>query len=162
MVSCAGRCSCMGTRDSKFESEPVQRGGKPIPFYWKTTCHTCRTSKKSLEEQAVPIAPINILENPPSKDVLRQLIRRYGAKGMVRKNAKEYRTLHVSGMKMSDQELTEFLHKHPDVACRPIVIVEKHAFLSRDPSFLQDFRAGLSSLVTTRGPLGRNHPEKNP
>ena len=116
------------------EREPVP-SGKQIPFYWKTTCHTCRAAKKSLEAQAVPIEPIDIMKHPPSERTLRQLIGKYGARGMIRRNAKEYRTLHVGKMEMSDGALAKFLRNHPDVACRPIVIVRGQAFLSKDPEF---------------------------
>ncbi|MDG6970691.1 MAG: hypothetical protein JRN54_06240 [Nitrososphaerota archaeon] len=48
------------------EREPVL-SGKQIPFYRKTTCHTCRAAKKSLEAQAIPIEPIDIMKHPPSE-----------------------------------------------------------------------------------------------
>lgn len=113
--------------------------GRLIPFYWKTTCHTCRIAKKDFEARKVPIVPIDILKIPPSKKVLRQLIGRYGAEGMIRKNAREYRTLHVGKMKMPDERLAGFLHEHPDVACRPIVLVGVRAFLAKDPELTGNF-----------------------
>ncbi|MDG6905549.1 MAG: hypothetical protein JRN20_07185 [Nitrososphaerota archaeon] len=104
-----------------------------IPFYWKTTCHTCRVAKLDLEKTGVPILPIDIMATPPSKKILKMLVKRYGAKNMIRRNSKDYRALGVGKVKLNEEETVNLLHDHPDLANRPIVLVNGEAFLSKDP-----------------------------
>lgn len=108
-----------------------------IPFYWKLTCHTCRVAKKGLE-QSVELEPIDILTNPPSEKVFRALISKYGAREMTRRNSRDYKELKV-GKKMknlSDNEFAALFNVHPDLASRPIVLVDGEAYLTRDPNLI--------------------------
>ena len=106
-----------------------------VPFYWKTTCHTCRVAKLDLEKTGAPIQPIDIMTNPPSKKTLTMLVKKYGAMNMIRRNSKDYRALGVGKMKLNEEELVNLLHDNPDLANRPIVLVNGRAYLSRDPEF---------------------------
>ena len=106
-----------------------------VPFYWKTTCHTCRVAKMDLEKMGAPIEPIDIITNPPSKKTLMMLVKKYGTKNMIRRNSKDYRALGVGSIKLNEVEVVELLHDHPDLASRPIVLVNGKAYLSRDPEF---------------------------
>ena len=105
-----------------------------IPFYWKTTCHTCRAAKKELEEEKmVAIDPIDIMKTPPSKEILQTLVGKYGIKAMIRKNSRDYKELGVSSMTLTPERVVRLLHAHPDLAARPIVVTSSGVFLSRDP-----------------------------
>ena len=107
----------------------------PVPFYWKITCHTCRVTKTNLEKVGAQIQPIDIMTNPPSKKTLTMLVKKYGAKSMIRRNSKDYRALGVGKMKLNEEETVNLLHDHPDLANRPIVLVNGQPYLSRDPEF---------------------------
>ncbi|HZW56580.1 MAG TPA: ArsC/Spx/MgsR family protein [Nitrososphaerales archaeon] len=104
-----------------------------IPFYWKTSCHTCRTAKKDLENKSVPIEPIDIIKSPPSVEILRTLVAKYGIKGMIRKNSRDYKDLAVGKMNLTEDRVVKLLHAHPDLASRPIVVTATGVFLSKDP-----------------------------
>ena len=112
-----------------------------IPFFWKTTCHTCRASKIELERRRVDLNAIDIIKRPPSKRVLKLLARKYGVKNMIRRNSKDYKALGVGKMKLTENRIVGLLHSHPDLAARPIVITKKNGpFLSRDPEFLKNLK----------------------
>lgn len=105
-----------------------------IPFYWKTTCHTCRSVKTELENRGINIKPIDIMKKPPPRRILKELISHYGAPNMIRRNSKDYKELGVGKMKknLSQDRLVTLLHSHPDLAMRPILITKNGAILSKD------------------------------
>ncbi len=103
-----------------------------IPFFWKTTCHTCKLAKSDFEDRGIKIRPIDITKEPPSKRVLKDLVSRYGARNMIRRNSKDYKQLGVGKMQLSDKGVVDLLHAHPDLSSRPIVVTTKGVFLSKD------------------------------
>ncbi len=104
------------------------------PFYWKLTCHTCRLARSRLQSEGIDLDPIDILARPPSEAILRALIARYGARAMVRRNSPEYRRLGVGKRRLSDGQLAALLHRHPDLASRPLVLTRAGPFLAKDPA----------------------------
>jgi arsenate reductase (glutaredoxin) len=109
-----------------------------IPFYWKPTCHTCHGAKKNLEGKHIELEPIDIITDPPSKQVFKALISKYGAKEMIRRNSKDYKELEVGKMKLSDNDLASLLGTHPDLSSRPIVLVDGDVYLTRDPKLFEE------------------------
>lgn len=44
-----------------------------LTFYWYPKCGTCRKAKKWLEEHQVAFEEVHIVENPPSKEQLKEM-----------------------------------------------------------------------------------------
>lgn len=96
-----------------------------LTFYWYPKCGTCRNAKKWFEENEVEFKEVHIVDNPPSKDVLKSI---YEASGVELKkffniSGQKYREL---GLKeklktMSDDEMLEVLSSDGMLIKRPLV-----------------------------------------
>jgi arsenate reductase len=96
-----------------------------LTFYWYPKCGTCRKAKKWLEEHGITIHDVHIVENPPTKEELREFYRKSGLelKKFFNTSGMKYREL---GMKekvntASEDELLNFLASDGMLIKRPIL-----------------------------------------
>jgi arsenate reductase (glutaredoxin) len=96
-----------------------------LTVYEYPKCGTCRNAKKWLDENNVAFQSIHIVEEPPSEDVLVDLIQKSGLpiKKFFNTSGKRYREL---GLKdkiptASDEELVKILASDGMLIKRPIV-----------------------------------------
>ncbi|KIL75992.1 arsenate reductase family protein [Bacillus badius] len=95
-----------------------------LTFYWYPKCGTCRNAKKWLEEHNVAFQEIHIVEQPPSKEELKELYQKSGLelKKFFNTSGKKYREL---GLKdkigtASEEELLELLASDGMLIKRPL------------------------------------------
>ncbi|MEC5424976.1 arsenate reductase family protein [Virgibacillus sp. C22-A2] len=95
-----------------------------LTFYWYPNCGTCKQAKKWLEENDVDFTSIHIVENPPSKEELQDLIAKSGlpAKKFFNTSGKKYRELNIKDkIKDADtNEMAEILATDGMLIKRPI------------------------------------------
>lgn len=96
-----------------------------VTFYAYPKCGTCRKAKKWLEENNVNFNEIHIVDNPPSKQELKELYEKSGLelKKFFNTSGKKYREL---GLKdklkdMTEDEMLELLASDGMLIKRPIV-----------------------------------------
>ena len=97
----------------------------------------CRKSRETLaliEDKTSDIQIVNYLENPPSKQELKETLAKLGMKAeqIVRKGEAIYKE-NFKGKELSDEEWLEALTKYPKLIERPIVIKGKEAIIGRPP-----------------------------
>lgn len=95
-----------------------------LTVYEYPKCSTCQKAKKWLKENEVAFQPVHIVDNPPSKEELRDLIQKSGLeiKKFFNTSGMKYREL---GMKekmktASDDELLKLLASDGMLIKRPI------------------------------------------
>ncbi|MDR4935692.1 arsenate reductase family protein [Rossellomorea marisflavi] len=95
-----------------------------ITFYSYPKCGTCRKAKKWLEQEAVDFNEIHIVEEPPSKETLKELYEKSGLplKKFFNTSGMKYREL---GLKdkvntASEDELLELLASDGMLIKRPL------------------------------------------
>ncbi|MBD1380788.1 arsenate reductase family protein [Metabacillus arenae] len=95
-----------------------------LTFYWYPKCGTCRKAKKWLEEQNVEINEVHIVENPPSKEEIKDLYKRSGLelKKFFNTSGQKYRQLGLKDKikEASEDELLELLAQDGMLIKRPI------------------------------------------
>lgn len=96
-----------------------------ITVYCYPKCGTCRKAKKWLDENNVPYEEVHIVDNPPSKEQLREFHEKSGLdlKKFFNTSGKKYREL---GLKdrlktMSEEEMLDLLASDGMLIKRPIV-----------------------------------------
>lgn len=79
-----------------------------LTFYWYPKCGTCRNAKKWLEENNVEYEAVHIVDNPPSKDKLLQMMNNSDLppKRFFNSSGKKYRELGLKD-KIGDMTLEE-------------------------------------------------------
>jgi arsenate reductase len=105
-----------------------------VIIYHNPRCSKSREALKLLEENGIEAEVVRYLDNPPSKEELKTLLKKLGisARELMRTKEKIYKEL---GLKEIDDEekLIEAMVQHPKLIERPIVIKGDKAVIGRPP-----------------------------
>jgi arsenate reductase len=102
-------------------------------IYHNPRCSKSRAALALLTERGIDLEVVDYLETPPSKPLLRELLRKLGgsALAMVRTNEPEFRP-HAQRA-LSDDEVIDLLAAQPRLLQRPIVELGARACIGRPP-----------------------------
>jgi len=111
-----------------------------ITVYEKPTCTTCREVHHALEESRVDFGAVNYYVTPLSKTKIKELLRKMGMKAeeLLRKKEPIYKELKLDEKKLSEEEIIDWMVKHPDLIQRPIVEKGSKAILARPAERLKE------------------------
>lgn len=116
-----------------------------ITIYEYPKCSTCRNAKKWLDEHNVEYNAIHIVENPPSREEIRELYEKSGLelKKFFNTSGKKYRELGLKDKvaSASNEELFEILASDGMLLKRPIVTDgEKVTIGFKDEMFQKEWK----------------------
>ena len=102
-------------------------------IYHNPRCSKSRATLAILQARGIELEIIDYIETPPSKDVLRALMRKLGgpALAMVRTEDQEFRP-HAQRA-LTDEEVVDLLVAEPRLLQRPIVEIGASARIGRPP-----------------------------
>ncbi|MEE2952985.1 MAG: arsenate reductase (glutaredoxin) [Pseudomonadota bacterium] len=105
----------------------------PTTIYHNPNCGTSRNVLAMLRQAGEDPEVIEYLKNPPSRDVLQQLLDMMGLtpREILREKGTPYHELGLGDPKLSDDELLSAMMEHPILINRPIVVTDKGAALCR-------------------------------
>ncbi|MCB1964649.1 arsenate reductase (glutaredoxin) [Accumulibacter sp.] len=106
----------------------------PLRIYHNKRCSKSRAACQLIAERGVDAEIVDYLATPPSRDELRELLRKLGMKPeqLVRRGEAVFKE-HYAGRSLSDDEWLEALATHPILIERPIVVRGEQAVLGRPP-----------------------------
>jgi arsenate reductase len=109
-------------------------------IYHNPRCSKSRATLALLNERGAEVEIVDYLANPPSRAVLRDLLRKLAvpAGELVRADEPEYRAAVAAGRAETDDDLLDLLATHPRVLQRPIVEIGKRAAICRPPERVVD------------------------
>ncbi|GAA5345215.1 arsenate reductase family protein [Planifilum fimeticola] len=97
----------------------------PLVMYWYPRCGTCRKAKKFLEDRGVPFEERHIVDHPPGREELKDLVQKSGlpVQKFFNTSGKKYRELNLKEKlkTMSDEEMLDLLSSDGMLIKRPIV-----------------------------------------
>ncbi len=104
-----------------------------ITIYHNTDCGTSRNTLAMIRQSGVEPTVIEYLKTPPSREKLVELIAAMGTpvRALLREKGTPYKELGLGDPKWTDDELLEFMVKHPILINRPIVVTPKGVKLCR-------------------------------
>ena len=107
-------------------------------IYHNPRCSKSRQALSLLEEKGISPEVILYLEKTPSKDDLKEILKKLGisADQLLRKNEADYKA-HIKGVADEDK-LIELMLAYPKVIERPIIIKDDRAVIGRPPEALLD------------------------
>lgn len=113
-----------------------------VTIYHNPRCSKSRQTLELIESHGLKPKIVEYLNNPPEADTLLQLARRLGVplSAILRSSEAEY-TASEDGPPIDDErELAKWLHRHPSVLERPIVVDEDSdkAVIGRPPENVLD------------------------
>lgn len=104
-------------------------------IYHNPRCSKSRQTLALLQQRGIEPDVVLYLEQPPSKKLLKELLQKLGisARDLLRRGEDEYKTLGLSDTGLSESQLIDAMHTHPQLIERPIVVRGVHARLGRPP-----------------------------
>lgn len=97
-----------------------------LQFYWYPRCGTCQKAKKWLDKNEIEYEAIHIVDNPPSKAELKNIIKQSGLpyKKFFNTSGKKYRELGLKDTikNASEEEMLDYLASDGMLLKRPIVV----------------------------------------
>ena len=102
-------------------------------IYHNRACGTSRNTLALLRHAGVDPTVIEYLKTPPSKETLKALIQAMGisVRGLLRRKGTPYDELQLDDPKWTDDDLLDFLVRHPILMNRPVVVTARGTKLCR-------------------------------
>ena len=109
-------------------------------IYHNPKCGTSRNALELIRNSGVEPEIIEYLKNPPSKEELKILLSRMGisVRDILRQKGTPYDELDLGNVKWSDDQLLDFIERHPVLINRPIVSTSLGAKLCRPSELVLD------------------------
>lgn len=110
-----------------------------IKIYHNNRCSKSRQGLQILEDSGKAFETIHYLENTPSKQELKEIIRLLGIQpiDLVRKNEAIWKE-QFKGQVLSNSEIIQVMVENPKLIERPIVINGNKAVIGRPPESISD------------------------
>ena len=104
-----------------------------ITIYHNPNCGTSRNTLAMIRSSGEEPEVIEYLKTPPGREKLVELIKATGltVREVLRKKGTPYEELELDDPKWTDDQLIDFMVKHPILMNRPIVVTPLGAVLSR-------------------------------
>ncbi len=111
-----------------------------VKIYHNPECGTSRNTLALIQNAGIEPQVIEYLVTPPMRDELTQLIFNAGlsVKEAIRKNVAPYAELDIDQKDWSDDQLINFMLKHPILINRPFVVTELGTCLARPSELVLD------------------------
>jgi arsenate reductase len=95
-----------------------------VTIYHNPACGTSRNVLALIRHAGIEPEVIEYLKNPPSREVLRKLVVQTGQplRALLREKGTPYAELGLGDTKWSDDELLDFIGRHPILMNRPLVV----------------------------------------
>ena len=107
-----------------------------LVIYHNPNCSKSRETLQILEDHQLTPEIINYLDNPPSRQVLANIVEMLGisVRELIRDTETVYQDAGLDDVSLNDNELLEAICKFPALMQRPIVISGDRAVLGRPPA----------------------------
>lgn len=104
-----------------------------VTIYHNPDCGTSRNTLAMIRQSGLEPTVIEYLKTPPSREKLVELIAAMGipVRTLLREKGTPYKELRLDDPKWTDDELLDFMIKHPILINRPIVVTPKGVKLCR-------------------------------
>ena len=106
-----------------------------VIIYHNPKCSKSRQTLSLLNDQGIEPTIIEYLQTPPTKEELTKILTKLGLKprDLIRKKEDAYAICQLDDMSFSDEEIIDFMVKHPILIERPIVLANNKAAIGRPP-----------------------------
>ncbi|MGV7221411.1 MAG: arsenate reductase (glutaredoxin) [Nitrospinales bacterium] len=111
-----------------------------VTIYHNPKCSKSRQTLSLLNEKGIEPTIIEYLKTPPTKEELTKILAKLKLKprDLIRKKEDEYAICQLDDMSFSDEEIIDFMVKHPILIERPIVLANDKAAIGRPPENVLD------------------------
>ena len=106
-----------------------------IIIYHNPKCSKSRQTVELLVKQGIKPVLNEYLKTPPTAEEIKEILRKlgYAPRDLMRKKENAYTEHNLGDPSLSDDDLIEFMVKHPILIERPIVLANEKAAIGRPP-----------------------------
>ena len=106
-----------------------------IIIYHNPKCSKSRQTVELLVKQGIKPVLNEYLKVPPTVEKIKEILRKlgYAPRDLMRKKENAYTEHNLGDPSLSDDDLIEFMVKHPILIERPIVLANEKAAIGRPP-----------------------------
>ena len=129
-----------------------------VTIYHNPDCGTSRNTLAAIRQSCEEPEVIEYLKTPPNRERLVELIKTMGipVRALLREKGTPYAELGLADPKWTDDELVDFMLKHPILINRPIVVTPKGVRLCRPSEVVLDLlERPVASFVKVDGEVIR-------
>ena len=107
-----------------------------LVIYHNSRCSKSRETLQILEDRQINTEIIDYLEDPPSPEELKRIIKMLGvtARDLLRTTEPVYKDAELDDDSLTDDEIIEAICEYPALLQRPIVVAGNKAVIGRPPS----------------------------
>ena len=111
-----------------------------ITIYHNPNCSKSRATLELLKQQNIEPVVIEYLVNPPTPDMLKQLLKKLGltAREIMRQKEQPYTDNNLSDPDIREEDLLEIMSLNPILIERPIVVRGPLAVIGRPPENIME------------------------
>ncbi len=111
-----------------------------ITIYHNPNCSKSRATLELLKQQNIEPVVIEYLVNPPTPDILKQLLKKLGltAREIMRQKEQPYTDYNLSDPDIREEDLLEIMSLNPILIERPIVVRGPLAVIGRPPENIME------------------------
>jgi arsenate reductase len=113
---------------------------RKLSIYHNPDCSKSRETMRLLEQHNQTPEVFEYLNNPPSKQTLKEIIARLGipVRELIRTNEAAYTEAGLNIDTMSEDDIIDAIHNYPVLLQRPIVVFGDKAVIGRPPARVLD------------------------
>ena len=111
-----------------------------VTIYHNPSCGTSRNTLALIRNAGIEPIIIEYLKSPPTRQELKDLIRRAGltVREAIREKGTPFAELGLDDMSLTDEQLLDAMEAHPILINRPFVVTEMGVRLSRPSELVLD------------------------
>ena len=114
-----------------------------VVIYHNPQCGTSRNALAMIREAGIEPQVIEYLKTPPSRQTVKDLVRRMGVplRSILREKGTPFHELGLDRADLSDEALLDAIEKHPILLNRPIVVTPRGVKLCRPSETVKELLA---------------------
>ncbi len=105
-----------------------------VLVYSKNTCVTCKKAKAFLDEHGITYQEQDIIKNPPSREVLEQLIEPQNVKASLNSRSTLYKEKNLGKQVPDKAEAIRLMLQDPNLIKRPVLLRGQTRLQGFDPA----------------------------
>jgi len=113
-------------------------GNEVCTIWYNPACSNCRGTLKILEGKGIDLRVRHYLEDPPTKEELKQAFQHIEPIHLVRQKEDEFAQWRDRVDTLETSDIVEILTSHPKVLQRPVVFWNNKAIISRPPERVEE------------------------
>jgi arsenate reductase len=114
-------------------------GRRLLKFYHKASCGSCKKAKAYLDKRGIDYEPIDIIQTPPSRELLEKAMDPQNAKASLNARSGAFRKRELGGRELTPPEALALMAADPNLIRRPFFVDGDRVYQGFEPAKFESF-----------------------